>query len=85
MLAGAAARSHLAVVGVPAVDDGTYEVSCGRRRRRCSATGRVFVGPVTEVPAVLRSLDVLLNVFGVGAVRAERPGGTGLRGTRDRD
>lgn len=79
MLDGPARRSHLAVVGAPARDDGGYESelkaeAAGALGERCR-----FVGPVDEVPAVLRSLDVLVNAsacepFGLSVLEAQACG-----------
>ncbi len=79
LLDGPARRSHLAVVGAPARDDGTYEAELkaeaeGVLRDRCR-----FVGPVDEVPAMLRSLDVLVNAstsepFGLSVLEAQACG-----------
>jgi glycosyltransferase involved in cell wall biosynthesis len=79
MLDGPAQRSHLAVVGAPALDDGSYESelqaeAAGMLGDRCR-----FVGPVDEVPAVLRSLDVLVNAstsepFGLSVLEAQACG-----------
>lgn len=79
MLDGPARRSHLAVVGAPALDDGSYEAelqaeAAGMLGDRCR-----FVGPVDEVPAVLRSLDVLVNAsasepFGLSVLEAQACG-----------
>ncbi len=79
MLAGAAARSHLAVVGAPAVDDGTYEAQLREEASTLLGDRSRFVGPVTEVPAVLRSLDVLVNAsasepFGLSVLEAQACG-----------
>jgi glycosyltransferase involved in cell wall biosynthesis len=79
MLDGPARRSHLAVVGAPARDDGTYEAEL--RAEAASILGHRcrFVGPVDEVPAVLRSLDVLVNAsasepFGLSVLEAQACG-----------
>jgi D-inositol-3-phosphate glycosyltransferase len=79
MLEGPAERSHLAVVGAPALDDGSYEAelqaeAAGMLGERCR-----FVGSVDEVPAVLRSLDVLVNAstsepFGLSVLEAQACG-----------
>lgn len=79
MLDGPARTSHLAVVGAPARDDGSYESelkaeAAGLLGDRCR-----FVGPVDEVPAVLRSLDVLVNAstsepFGLSVLEAQACG-----------
>jgi glycosyltransferase involved in cell wall biosynthesis len=79
MLDGPASCSHLAVVGAPALDDGSYEAEL-----RAEAAGILgdrcrFVGPVDEVPAVLRSLDVLVNAstsepFGLSVLEAQACG-----------
>ena len=61
MLDGPAERSHLAVVGAPALDDGTYETELRAEASALLGDRSRFVGPVDEVPAVLRSLDVLVN------------------------
>ncbi len=79
MLDGPAERSHLAVVGAPALDNGSYEAelqaeAAGMLGDRCR-----FVGQVDEVPAVLRSLDVLVNAsasepFGLSVLEAQACG-----------
>jgi glycosyltransferase involved in cell wall biosynthesis len=79
MLEGPARRSHLAVVGAPALDDGSYESEL-----RAEAAGVLgdrcrFVGPVDDVPTVLRSLDVLVNAstsepFGLSVLEAQACG-----------
>jgi glycosyltransferase involved in cell wall biosynthesis len=79
MLHGPGERSHLAVVGAPGLDDGSYETQL--RAEACSLLGdrSRFVGPVDEVPAVLRSLDVLVNAsdsepFGLSVLEAQACG-----------
>ena len=72
-------RSHLAVVGAPALDDGSYETQL-RAEASCLLGDRSrFVGPVEDVPAVLRSLDVLVNAstsepFGLSVLEAQASG-----------
>jgi glycosyltransferase involved in cell wall biosynthesis len=79
MLDVPARRSHLAVVGATARDDGTYEAEL--RAEAASKLGNRcrFVGPVDEVPVVLRSLDVLVNAsasepFGLSVLEAQACG-----------
>ena len=79
MLAGPAGRSHLAVVGAPALDDGTYEAALRVEASHLLGDRHRFVGPVEEVPAVLRSLDVLVNAsasepFGLSVLEAQASG-----------
>jgi glycosyltransferase involved in cell wall biosynthesis len=79
MLVGPARRSHLVVVGAPALDDGTYEVALRAEATTLLGDRSRFVGPVTEVPAVLRSLDVLVNAstsepFGLSVLEAQACG-----------
>jgi glycosyltransferase involved in cell wall biosynthesis len=79
MLAGAAGHSHLAVVGAPGLDDGDYEVSLRREASQVLGERHRFVGPVEEVPAVLRALDVLVNAsasepFGLSVLEAQACG-----------
>ena len=79
MLAGPAGRSHLAVVGAPALDDGTYEAALRVEASDLLGDRQRFVGPVEEVPAVLRALDVLVNAsasepFGLSVLEAQASG-----------
>jgi glycosyltransferase involved in cell wall biosynthesis len=79
MLEGAAGRSHLAVVGGPALDDGSYETELRAEASSLLGDRSRFVGPVDEVPAVLRSLDVLVNAsasepFGLSVLEAQACG-----------
>ncbi len=79
MLAGPAGCSHLAVVGAPALDDGTYEAALRVEASSLLRDRHRFVGPVEEVPAVLRSLDVLVNAsasepFGLSVLEAQACG-----------
>jgi glycosyltransferase involved in cell wall biosynthesis len=79
MLDGPARRSHLAVVGAPARDDGTYEAELRAEAASMLGDRCRFVGPVDEVPAVLRSLDVLVNAsasepFGLSVLEAQACG-----------
>jgi glycosyltransferase involved in cell wall biosynthesis len=79
MLEGPAARSHLAVVGAPAMDDGSYETELRAEASSLLGDRSRFVGPVDEVPAVLRSLDVLVNAsasepFGLSVLEAQACG-----------
>jgi glycosyltransferase involved in cell wall biosynthesis len=79
LLDGPAERSHLAVVGAPALDDGSYETEL-----RAEASGLLgdrsrFVGPVDDVPTMLRSLDILVNAstsepFGLSVLEAQASG-----------
>src|SRR5271157_5234314 len=75
MLDGPARRSHLAVVGAPALDDGSYETEVRAEASVQLGDRSRFVGPVDDVPAVLRSLDVLVNAstsepFGLSVLEA---------------
>ena len=79
MLVGPARCSHLAVVGAPSLDDGTYEAQLREEASTLLGDRSRFVGPVTEVPAVLRSLDVLVNAstsepFGLSVLEAQACG-----------
>jgi glycosyltransferase involved in cell wall biosynthesis len=79
MLEGPAARSHLAVVGAPALDDGSYERELRDEASTLLGDRSRFVGPVDEVPAVLRALDVLVNAsasepFGLSVLEAQACG-----------
>ena len=79
MLDGPARRSHLAVVGAPARQDGTYEAELRAEAASMLGDRCRFVGPVDEVPAVLRSLDVLVNAsasepFGLSVLEAQACG-----------
>ncbi len=79
MLEGAAGRSHLAVVGAPALDDGSYETELRAEASSLLGDRSRFVGPVDEVPAVLRALDVLVNAsasepFGLSVLEAQACG-----------
>jgi glycosyltransferase involved in cell wall biosynthesis len=79
MLVGPARRSHLAVVGAAALDDGTYEADLRAEASSLLGDRSRFVGAVTEVPAVLRSLDVLVNAstsepFGLSVLEAQACG-----------
>jgi glycosyltransferase involved in cell wall biosynthesis len=79
MLDGPARRSHLAVVGAPGLDDGSYEAELQIEAARTLGDRCRFVGPVDEVPVVLRSLDVLVNAstsepFGLSVLEAQACG-----------
>ena len=79
MLDGPARRSHLAVVGAPGLDDGAYEAQVRAEASDLLGERARFVGPVDEVPAVLRSLDVLVNAstsepFGLSILEAQASG-----------
>ena len=79
MLAGEAGLSHLAVVGAPGLDDGTYDASLQAEASRLLSDRARFVGPVDDVPALLRSLDVLVNAsnsepFGLSVLEAQASG-----------
>ncbi len=79
MLAGVAGRSHLAVVGAPALDDGAYDAALRAEASALLGDRSRFVGPVDDVPAVLRSLDVLVNAstsepFGLSVLEAQASG-----------
>jgi glycosyltransferase involved in cell wall biosynthesis len=79
MLQGPARCSHLAVVGAPGLDDGTHETVLRAEASTLLGDRHRFVGPVDEVPAVLRSLDVLVNAstsepFGLGVLEAQACG-----------
>ncbi len=79
MLDGRAARSHLAVVGAPGLDDGSYESELRAEASSLLGDRSRFVGPVDEVPVVLRSLDVLVNAsdsepFGLSVLEAQASG-----------
>jgi glycosyltransferase involved in cell wall biosynthesis len=79
LLDGPAAGSHLAVVGAPALDDGTYDSELRKETSTLLGDRSRFVGPVDEVPAVLRSLDVLVNAsdsepFGLSVLEAQASG-----------
>ena len=79
LLAGPSGRSHLAVVGAPALDDGSYEAQLRAEAATLLGDRSRFVGPVDEVPAVLRSLDVLVNAstsepFGLSVLEAQACG-----------
>jgi glycosyltransferase involved in cell wall biosynthesis len=79
MLDGPARRSHLAVVGAPALDDGSYDAQLRAEASALLGDRCRFVGPVDDVPAVLRSLDVLVNgstsePFGLSVLEAQACG-----------
>lgn len=79
MLDGPARSSHLVVVGAPARDDGSYESELKSEAESILGDRCRFVGPVDEVPAVLRSLDVLVNAstsepFGLSVLEAQACG-----------
>jgi glycosyltransferase involved in cell wall biosynthesis len=79
MLDGPAGRSHLAVVGAPGQDDGSYESELKAEAADVLGDRCRFVGPVDEVPAVLRSLDALVNAsasepFGLSVLEAQACG-----------
>jgi glycosyltransferase involved in cell wall biosynthesis len=79
MLHGPAERSHLAVVGAPGLDDGSYETRLRAEASSLLGDRSRFVGAVDEVPAVLRSLDVLVNAsdsepFGLSVLEAQACG-----------
>jgi glycosyltransferase involved in cell wall biosynthesis len=76
MLAG---RSRLAVVGAPALDDGSYDAAVRAEASALLGDRARFVGQVDDVPAVLRSLDVLVNAsasepFGLSVLEAQASG-----------
>ena len=78
--------SHLAVVGAPALDDGAYEAALRVEASDLLGDRSRFVGQVEEVPAVLRSLDVLVNAstsepFGLSVLEAQA---CGIPGSRNR-
>jgi D-inositol-3-phosphate glycosyltransferase len=78
-LNGPAQRSHLAVIGAPALDDGSYEAALRAEAADMLGERCRFVGAVDEVPAVLRSLDVLVNAstsepFGLSVLEAQASG-----------
>lgn len=79
MLDGPARRSHLAVVGASSVGDGAYEAQLRAEASTLLGDRCRFVGPVADVPAVLRSLDVLVNAstsepFGLSVLEAQASG-----------
>jgi glycosyltransferase involved in cell wall biosynthesis len=79
LLQGPARSSHLAVVGAPALDDGTHEKDLRAEASTLLGDRQRFVGPVDEVPAVLRALDVLVNAstsepFGLSVLEAQACG-----------
>jgi glycosyltransferase involved in cell wall biosynthesis len=79
MLTGPAGTSHLAVVGAPGLDDGSYEAALRVEASSLLRDRHRFVGPVEDVPAVLRSLDVLVNAsasepFGLSLLEAQACG-----------
>jgi glycosyltransferase involved in cell wall biosynthesis len=79
MLHGGAGRSQLAVVGAPALDDGTYDAALREEASTLLGPRARFVGPVDDVPVVLRSLDVLVNAstsepFGLSVLEAQASG-----------
>ena len=72
-------RSRLAVVGAPALDDGSYDAAVRAEASALLGDRARFVGPVDDVPAVLRSLDVLVNAsasepFGLSVLEAQASG-----------
>jgi glycosyltransferase involved in cell wall biosynthesis len=79
LLVGAAGRGHLAVVGAPALDDGTYDAALRAEATTLLGDRARFVGPVDDVTLVLRSLDVLVNAsasepFGLTVLEAQASG-----------
>jgi glycosyltransferase involved in cell wall biosynthesis len=79
MLAGEAARSQLAVVGAPALDDGSYDRALRAEALALLGDRARFVGQVEDVSVVLRSLDVLVNAsasepFGLSVLEAQASG-----------
>jgi glycosyltransferase involved in cell wall biosynthesis len=73
------AGGHLAVVGAPALDDGTYDAALRAEATTLLGERSRFVGPVDDVPLVLRSLDVLVNAsasepFGLSVLEAQACG-----------
>jgi glycosyltransferase involved in cell wall biosynthesis len=79
MLGGAAGQSQLAVVGAPGLDDGAYEGALRTEASRLLGDRARFVGAVDDVPAVLRSLDVLVSAsvsepFGLSVLEAQASG-----------
>ena len=79
MLDGPAGHSHLAVVGAPALDQGAYEAHLRAEGADLLGDRISFVGAVDEVPAVLRSLDVVVNAstaepFGLSVLEAQACG-----------
>ena len=79
MLDEPAAQSHLAIVGAPALDDGSYERELRSEAASLLGNRCRFLGTVDDVPAVLRSLDVLVNAsvaepFGLSVLEAQSCG-----------
>jgi glycosyltransferase involved in cell wall biosynthesis len=78
-LGGQAASARLVVVGSPGLDAGGYEREVRAEAARILAGRAHFVGPMNEVPDVLRSLDVLVNAstaepFGLTVLEAQASG-----------
>lgn len=79
LLDGAASKSGLAVVGAPGLDDGAHATALRDEATTLLADRARFVGQVDDVPAVLRSLDVLVNAstsepFGLSVLEAQASG-----------
>ncbi|MGH9018552.1 MAG: glycosyltransferase family 4 protein [Acidimicrobiales bacterium] len=78
-LEGEAARTHVVVVGSPGFDSGSYLERLKADAGRLLGDRARFAGRIEDVPAVLRSLDVLVNAsvaepFGLGVLEAQATG-----------
>lgn len=78
-LDGPGGCSHLAVVGASSLSEGTYEGQLREQASDMLGERCRFVGPVTDVPAVLRSLDLVVNAsssepFGLSILEAQACG-----------
>ena len=79
LLRGAAANARLAVVGSAGLDASGYDQEVRAEASRLLGERVRFVGSTDEVPAVLRSLDVLVNAsssepFGLSVLEAQASG-----------
>jgi D-inositol-3-phosphate glycosyltransferase len=79
LLAGRAASARLVVVGSPGLDAGEYEDAVKKDAERLLGQRVRFVGPRSDVPQVLRALDVLVNAsaaepFGLIVLEAQACG-----------
>jgi len=79
LLEGPAAIARLVVVGSPGLDAGEYERWVKSEAGKLLGARARFVGPMAEVPEVLRSLDVLVNAspaepFGLTVLEAQASG-----------
>jgi glycosyltransferase involved in cell wall biosynthesis len=78
-LAGTAGECRLVVIGAPGLDTGSYAEDVRAEADALLAERVRFTGPLQDVPAALRSLDVLVNAseeepFGLSVLEAQASG-----------